>query len=326
MGVLPAGLMSPAAKLLGLSTCDYTKSWYVEDRAYAALNVGNPSISCSLWPTPDRQQFAFAGSVDLGASAIPVVGYLSREVLAGQAPQAIAVYMVGGPGGDIAPGLNDTLPAELSRRGYAVIKLGYSGTSSGSAFPNPDFDVAADQLRAYVVRLGKRHPTMPVVLIGESLGAQVVERTLSMDLTPGVRGVALVHPLLFSPAAALRNFARIGVTEKTDQVMTIRSTNRVGVPRRSSTSANTRSRFGSFFPASAQHLDLTHYLAGSAHVPTLLAYGEADTRIGLQLMPELQVRCPKVKVLPLARVNHTIAEPEARVIVDALESLPMSGA
>lgn len=321
-GGLPAELMGPAARLFGLAPCDHAKSWYAEDRAYAGLNIGNPAISCSAWPTPDRRQLAFAGRIDRDGLSMPVVGYASREVMAGQRPRAVAVYMVGGPGGDIAPGLNDTLPAELVRRGYAVIKLGYSGTRYGSVYPDPDFEVAARQLAAYLRLLATLQPAIPRVVVGESLGAQIVERALTPDVAAGVSGIALVHPLLFSPAAALRNFKdRIGVSDASDPIMTIQSTGRPGTPADSVARANSLRRFASFYPPDALNKDLEHYLAGGAAVPTLLAYGDADTRIGVGLLSKLRARCPAVRVLTLAGVNHTVEEPQARSIADAMERL-----
>nr|WP_315381821.1 hypothetical protein [uncultured Sphingomonas sp.] len=130
-GVLPRGFMAPIARLFGLSPCDDARSWYVEDRGYASLNVNNSAISCTVWPSPDR--------------------------------------------------------------GFA-------------AFFPPD-------------------------------------RTLA------------------------------------------------------------------------------DHLAAAPALPTLLAYGTADTRIGLQLQPALQRRCPNVRSLALDGINHTIAAPEARRIVDALQAL-----
>ena len=323
-GVLPADFMLPAAGLFGLVSCDYAKSWYMQDRTYASLNVGTPSISCSVWPTQDRQQLAFAGMIDKGGVSIPVVGYASEEVMAGRAPRAMAVYMVGGPGGDIAPGLNDTLPAELVRHGYAVIKLGYSGTRYGSSYPQPDFDIAARQLATYLKWMAKAHPELRTVVIGESLGAQIAEHALVPDVARGLHGIALVHPLMFSPAAALQNFKeRIGVSEATDVVMTITtndgSKDKTGIR---SISATTLSRFRSFFPLNKLNTDLADYIVGNAPVPTLLAYGTADTRIGADLITSIRARCPGVKVLPLNGVNHTIAAEEARAIVAALDELP----
>lgn len=58
-GVLPRGFMAPIARLFGLSPCDDARSWYVEDRGYASLNVNNSAISCTVWPSPDRGFAAF---------------------------------------------------------------------------------------------------------------------------------------------------------------------------------------------------------------------------------------------------------------------------
>ena len=321
-GALPVGFMVPLARLFGLSACDYAKAWYVEDRAYAGLNIDNPAISCSVWPTRDRQQIAFAGRIAQGGASLPAVGYVSRTVMSGEAPRGIVLYVIGGPGGDIAPGLNDMLPEELVRRGYAVIKVGYSGTHYGSAYPKPDFDIAAGQVRAYLQTLAKLQPAIPVTMIGESLGAQIAEAALTADVVRYVRSVALVHPLLFSPAAALRNFSdKVGVSDASDSVMTIRSTGGPSAASDASTSANTLRRFAAFYPAEAQDRTLEHYIATNAAAPTMLAYGDADTRIGVGLLPALRARCPHVRVLALPGVNHTIAAPEARAIVDAIDGL-----
>jgi predicted alpha/beta-hydrolase family hydrolase len=84
----------------------------------------------------------------------------------------LVIDVVGGPGGDMSPGLNDGIPLALARSGVVVAKLGYTGTRHGTIFPKPNFDLAAEQVLGFARAVRAENPDSKLVLLGESPGGR----------------------------------------------------------------------------------------------------------------------------------------------------------
>lgn len=306
---------------LALHRCDYNRSWYVHDRTYASLMISNPAISCAVWPSADKRSFAFSSSVQIQDETLPVVVYSPANMKKDSLP-LIIVYIVGGPGGNISPGLNDALPERFTDRGALVVKLGYSGTQHGTDYPKPDFFKAASQIGDYVILLRRLMPRARIVLLGESLGGLIVAKSLSSTVSRSLSRVTLVYPLVFTPRQALANFDKnLGITPNTDRSLMVSSRiNGRAVARQ----VKSIDFFRAFFPKESLDLSLLDYIHMSGDVQTTLVYGDLDRRVGNQLLTNVGRSEGRLRVVKLANVDHTIGASQASEIASiALHDIPI---
>lgn len=254
-------------------------------------------------------------------SRLPVVVYFNSAYL-DRAPDSFVIYAVGGPGGDISPDSNDGIPMALVRSGVVVVKLGYTGTSHGTIFPQPGFDPAVRQVLGYARAIRAENPSGKLVLLGESLGGPIVAKAAASAHGLRIDGLALVMPMLFSPDEAVANFKRIiipsGLAGAGDlRVRVIKSSSdpwtsgQVGpIP--------SEDLFATFFPPESRRRDLGDYLARAGSVKVLLAYGDNDKVIGLAKLNDPSLNTPNIRKLRLRGRPHLINSYGATQISDEI--------
>jgi len=316
MGKLPQGYLDAPSRLLAAQPCDYERSWHVEDRTYAGLVLDAPSISCNVWPSKDRAQLVFSSKTIIGGEVLPIVAYLPANLLKHSAIRRLVVYVIGGPGGDVAPGLNDHLPSRLATSGDVVVKIGYSGTRYGSRYPKPDFDVAVSQVRSYVYRLRALNPSAQIVLLGESLGGQIaVKAATEPSLKRVISAIILIHPLAFSPDKALKNFKNLADTgHHKDPELQVRQVGEKRSVPGQYVNIKSQDLFGSFFAPREKAVGLDAYLDGVRGVKVLIAYGDTDKKTGVDQIRELASKENRITLLALPNTSHVVEEAHAEQI------------
>ena len=326
-GPLPAGSLDAALALLGLNGCDYSKSYANGQPSGAVVMVGNPEIDCATWrlsKAPDVT--VFSGSVTIDGAKLPIVAFFDRRDLGPSIPRRIVVEVIGGPGSDISPGLNDDLPLLLVERGVLVVRIGYTGTRHGSSFPGPDLDNAAFQIRSYATKLRRLHPQAKVVLLGESLGGMISAKAAG-ELGPAAKldGLALAIPLVFSGDEARQNFKAL-LSARNEQPHASPPLRLIKSPRDpwlsgKVTSVPSLDLLNGFFPDAARHRNLESYLAETKGLKKILAFGETDDRTGNAGIASIARNLPDVEVIKLERNGHMVEKPVAQRLADRLWDL-----
>lgn len=325
---LPPGSLDAALALLGLNGCDYSKSYANGQPSGAVAMVGNPEIDCATWrlsKAPDVT--VFSGSVTIDGAKLPIVAFYDRRDLGPSIPRRIVVEVIGGPGSDISPGLNDDLPLFLVERGVLVVRIGYTGTRHGSSFPGPDLDNAASQIRSYATKLRHLHPHGKIVLLGESLGGPISAKAAG-ELAPATKldGLALVIPLVFSGDDARENFKAL-LSARNEQPHASPLLRLIKSPRDPWSSGKVTSvpsldLLSGFFPEGARHRNLESYLAETKGLKKILAFGETDDRTGNAGVASIARDLPNVEVIKLDRNGHMVEKPVAQRLADRMwESL-----
>lgn len=322
---LPAGYLDLATAFLGLDGCDYSRSYLNGEPSLATDDVGNPVVSCAVWSFKQAPDIiAFSASVGAAGAKLPVTVYLDDRDLSDGTFRNVVVDVIGGPGMSIAPGLNDSLQIALAERGFIVVKLGYTGTRHGTLFPKPNLEAAVGQIADYLVRLRLRCQTTKLVLLGESLGGNIVTRAAGSVPSSTLDAVALVLPLVFSPDAALANFhkifAKAGLLPTALQVRIIAKPDAPWTEGKT-VRVSSEELFASFFPPKARQEGLGELLKRTAGIRTLLAYGDVDDRVGVQEINAIGVFGTELRKLKLSPLNHSMNPYWAQLITDGVEDL-----
>ena len=121
----------------------------------------------------------------------------------------IVVELVGGPHGHIEPDTGSPvqrLQRAMVDRGAVVISVGYLGTQSRTLYPGSDIAAAIDEVVFYVEFLRRRHPELPMTVLGKSAGGYLLaaasERLSSCHCV-------YLSPLLGTPNDGQRRFQRL---------------------------------------------------------------------------------------------------------------------
>lgn len=207
---LPEGLLSRLGSRLRLQPCDYDKSRFAGKAIAAIRYLEDPDGSCTEWSAhPHPAARIFAGKVRVGKEDLLAVVYASKQTVESGHFPALVLDVVGGPGGQISPGLNDGVQLALARRGAVVIRIGYAGTLHNSHYPDPDLDRATSQVRDYAGMLRESNPDSKLILLGESLGGYIVANAMHNRSAAIADGAVLAIPLIYSPSEAVANSSNI---------------------------------------------------------------------------------------------------------------------
>ena len=315
---MPVGYLDRLEKRLSLNPCDYSNSRLAGTPVNAVALVEAKGNGCAVWDIPQALKIkSFLGSIDLDGRRVPVVGYAHMPRPEDESPVLI-IDIVGGPAGDISPGLNDTLQVALARRGAIVIKPAYSGTRHRSHYPSPDLGRAVQEVRDLAGKLRRANPKSKIVLMGESLGGYIAETAAATQRDLPVDDAVLVLPLVYSPSQATINFNRTASKSGKELIsMWIRA------PRQSEyayQSVLSSRLFTSFFPEKNRNISLIDYLSERKAFPTMIAYGEADGRVGVEKLETAKSLPNNIHLLKLERNGHAIDAKAAEHIVGAMWS------
>lgn len=323
---LPTGSLGPALTLLGLNPCDYSKSYANGEPSGAIAMVGNPEVDCATWRLSEATDVTvFSGSVTVNESRLPIVAFYDSRDLVHSIPRRIVVEVIGGPGMDISPGLNDYLPLLLVERGVLVVRVGYTGTRHGSSFPGPDLENAAYQVRSYVSKLRQLHPQGKIVLLGDSLGGMISAKAAGDLPSATLDGLALILPLVFSADDAAQNFndifsARNEKPRVSEPIRIIKSPQNPWPAGRVATVPGI-DLFRSFFPQAARHRNLESYLAKTVGVKKMLAFGDIDERTGNSGVASIRNNILNIEFIKLERNGHLIEKWVAQRLADRMWDL-----
>jgi pimeloyl-ACP methyl ester carboxylesterase len=320
---LDAADVARVSRSLRLEPCDHGRTSLRRTFDGASAAVGNPSIGCTLWARAETPEIiVFAGAVEVAEAKLPVVVYFSSRHLRSGSTDSLVIDVVGGPGGDISPGLNDGIPLALARSGVVVAKIGYTGTRHGTIFPRPNLDIATEQVLGFAKSVRAENPGRKLVLLGESLGALIVARAAASTNRLAIDGLALVAPLLFTPDEAMSNFARIRRPGQSPGVggLTVRTIESARAPWTSGRLVTVPSEalFSRFFPAESRGRDLGAYLRQAGNVKTLMAFGDNDKIIGLSKLGDASLNAPNIRQLRLREVPHMMNSHSATQVSDEM--------
>jgi pimeloyl-ACP methyl ester carboxylesterase len=319
--------LDPSVALLGLNPCRYSRSYANGEPSGAVTMVGNPEIDCATWKVSKAPDVTvFSGSVTIAGSRLPIVAFYDGRNLAPSTPRRIVIDVIGGPGSDISPGLNDDLPLFLVERGVFVVRLGYTGTRHGSSFPRPDLDNASFQVGSYATRLRQLHPRGKIVLLGESVGGLISAKAAGdLPAAPVIDGLAMVMPLVFSANEAVGNFnhlfsARHEQVPASPRIRLLESPHDLWSDGRLATVPGLDLLRG-FFPETARRRNLESYLARTRGLKKMLAFGENDDRTGNAGIASIARDIPDLDVVKLERSGHFFDRRTAQQLVDRMWDL-----
>lgn len=315
---LPAGYLEPIGKRLSLNPCDYSASRRAGEPADAVALVEAPGSGCVVWDSSSAIGInSFLGSIDANGARIPVIAY-AKDPATPSASAVIVLDLVGGPAGDISPGLNDSLQEALAKRGAIVMKPAYAGTRHRSRFPAPNLDAAVQEIVEIIEKLRKANRHAKLIVMGESLGGYIAAKAMFEHRSLSVDGLALVLPLVYSPNQALENFAELAraagqaigplwiLPDRPNREWQSMSGSTRHSPTKY-TAVPTVELFRTFFPAQARNTGLLTYMTGKNLPPTVIAYGSADQRVGNEVLLQAAVSLPgNVHLLKLERSGHAI--------------------
>ena len=139
--------------------------------------------TCLLFRINQHSVNVMTQRVMLGGRRVPIVVYFPDNSDLDQSKTVVkqlVVYLVGGPGGDLAIGNKridkDLIAIKYAKLGNVVVKLGYSGTYFDSSYPASDLNKAADEVYQFVNLFDKSSNFRRTLVYGESLGAKIVLR------------------------------------------------------------------------------------------------------------------------------------------------------
>lgn len=325
---MPAGYLDAIGRRLGLNPCNYAFSRRFGKPVDAVALVEAKDNGCALWESPTHPAVnSFLGSINVETTRIPIVGYASLQT-APATSGAIVLNLVGGPAGDISPGLNDLIQEGLAARGAIVVKPAYAGTRHRSGYPKPDFDKAVWEVIRLIRSLHRTSPQSKIVLMGESLGGYIAAKVVASAGDLPVSGLMLVVPLVYSPDRAIRNFHQLAVDKHQGFTpLWLRSDPLSGsgtLPDRSPGQPVPEYRaissidlFDAYFPKKGRTVGLLTYIAQSRGIPVLIAYGADDERVGVGDLRNGAFKLPQVRLLELHHTGHAIDASAARRIVNA---------
>jgi len=314
---LPAGYLDEIGTQLGLNPCDYS----VPRRAGRPINavalVEAPGSGCVVWDSSSTAKInSFLGSMNVDGIRVPVIAY-AKKLFRPITPSVLVLDLVGGPAGDISPGLNDSMQEALAQRGAIVVKPAYAGTRHRSRYPAPDLDGAVREVVEIVRQLRRANPHSRLIVMGESLGGYIAAKAVSSQDDIPVDGLSLIVPLVYSPDQAIENFRRLArVSGKQFTPLWIRSD-----PSRSPVQPVDRSTrlrvseyravssmdlFEGYFPPEARTTGLLAYLTGKTRPPTLIAYGATDERVGIEALQAATSLPGNIHLLKLDHSGHAI--------------------
>ncbi len=314
---LPAGYLDAIGKRLGLNPCDYSVSRRAGRPINAVALVEAPGRGCVVWDSSSAVGInSFLGSMNVDGIRVPLIGY-AKKLSPPITPSVLVLDLVGGPAGNISPGLNDSLQEALVHRGAIVVKPAYAGTRHRSRYPAPDLDDAVREVVEIVRKLHGANPHSRLIVMGESLGGYIAAKAVASQHDLPVDGLSLIVPLVYSPDQAIGNFRRLAhASGHAFTPLWIRS-----VPSRSPVQpidGPTRQRvseykavssmdlFQAYFPANARTIGLLTYLTGKNRLPTLIAYGSTDERVGIEVLQAATTLPSNVHLLKLDRSGHAI--------------------
>ncbi|MES3107350.1 alpha/beta fold hydrolase [Sphingomonas aurantiaca] len=259
---------------------------------------------------------SFLGSMNVDGIRVPVIAY-AKKLFRPITPSVLVLDLVGGPAGDISPGLNDSMQEALAQRGAIVVKPAYAGTRHRSRYPAPDLDGAVREVVEIVRQLRRANPHSRLIVMGESLGGYIAAKAVSSQDDIPVDGLSLIVPLVYSPDQAIENFRRLArVSGKQFTPLWIRSD-----PSRSPVQPVDRSTrlrvseyravssmdlFEGYFPPEARTTGLLAYLTGKTRPPTLIAYGATDERVGIEALQAATSLPGNIHLLKLDHSGHAI--------------------
>ncbi|MGR6327992.1 hypothetical protein ACU5AX_02900 [Sphingomonas sp. XXL09] len=262
--------------LFALEKCGHQASRFFSSLLSGTAFLEDNARRCGIW-SAGYNITVFVSWKRLGDNYLPVVIYLPSSCVDMNAACGIVIEMIGGPGEDISPGVNDLLPIALARNNQIVIRLGYSGTKHHSSFPEADFDLASRQLCKLVRDLRAINSDPSIVALGESMASHVVLDAMLHLPQKSVDGIALILPMVATPNAEKAYFdSKVRKTGSPIRRM------RVNAPALfdnfESRFAEIRSDilFSSFFSREASDHSLAYYLDLAPEVPTIIAFSNTD--------------------------------------------------
>lgn len=314
---LPPGHLDEIGRRLGLDPCDYSASRHAGVPIDAVALVEAPGSGCVVWDSSSAVGInSFLGSMDVDGIRIPVIGYANKQSEP-IAPSVLILDLVGGPAGDISPGLNDSIQEALVQRGALVVKPAYSGTRHRSHYPAPDLDHAVQEVVEIIRKLRRANPHSRLIVMGESLGGYIAAKAISSRDDLSVDGLALVVPLVYSPNQASENFERLARAsgQQFTPLWIRQDPSRAaaqpmdGSTKRSVseyTAVSSMDLFEAYFPPEARTTGLLTYLTGKHRPPTLIAYGASDQRVGIEVLQAATSLPSNAHLLKLDRSGHAI--------------------
>jgi len=245
-----------------------------------------------------------------------VIGYAKRQSQP-STPSVLVLDLVGGPAGDISPGLNDSIQEALVQRGATVVKPAYAGTRHRSRYPAPDLDDAVREIVEIVRMLHRANPHSKLIVMGESLGGYIAAKAVSSEHDLPVDGLSLIVPLVYSPDQAIKNFRRLAhASGQQFTPLWVRSdpsrspVQPIDGPARQRVSeykaVSSIDLFEAYFPAAVRRTGLLTYLTGKNRPPTLIAYGATDERVGIEVLQAATSLPGDVHLLKLERSGHAL--------------------
>jgi len=105
------------------------------------IYVANPATLCTEWLDVIPGINISSGSLNIDGNIVPTIIYSTNKFMLNTREQQLRIFIriVGGPGGEIEPGINDVIYTNTLSDSDLLISLGYTGTQYGSRYPKADF-------------------------------------------------------------------------------------------------------------------------------------------------------------------------------------------
>jgi pimeloyl-ACP methyl ester carboxylesterase len=269
-------------KLLGASLCKGELNIQEGSRIGSFLFVGNQKFGCTVWRNINANVIAVSGWIAINGHELPIVYYVRPPRPGSEMPSSpnVYIYLIGGPGGHIAPVPYDDAFIDILQVGDVLVKFPYSGTAHLSHYPDADLNRAVAQVTSFIEDIKRRSPKTELTLIGESLGGVIVEAALERPAPrQQIKKAILVNPLMFSPDEAIENFAlNLGYDlEKSDNYQVRNEGDGGKIEWAGLPSADL---FVAFFPVDQRRINLLERLSHTKEVPHLIIFGGSDDIIG----------------------------------------------
>lgn len=234
-----------------------------------------------------------AGSIDIDGRRLPLI--ISRSEADGVTKgsndyaQTIYVRVGGGPGGVNVTKQLDAVIDYL--KGDYLIDFYYTGHGFNIVHPNPSFDIAVAQLKAFLEQLRARNPESRIVVIGESLGAVLSAEALkdTYSLSHRSKLVADKLVLLSPPFGSLER-----TVELLEELQIAHGMEGIKYPYRLRAAGQNYNDYGNlveldaidvfrrFYPERQGAIGLAERVSKlDGLLPILVIYGNADVRIDL---------------------------------------------